>query len=144
MTVKRIALLVWNVAEVVDRIADHVHDAAQSAFAYGYGNWPAGIDRLHSSHHAVGGQHGDGADPAFAQVLLDLGDHIDRFRYVKTVGRYPQRLINRRQVTLSKLDVHHRANNLHDPTYMPVRALSIRRSHICSVNSFGIMRSLYR
>src|SRR5258708_34086221 len=35
-----------------------------------------------------------------------------------------------RSIILGKLDVDHRANNLHDVTDMPVRAISIRRSHI--------------
>src|SRR6266478_6764922 len=141
MTVNRIALLVWNVAEVIDRIADHIHNAAQSAFAYGYGNWPPRISSFHPAHHAISGQHGYGAHTAFAQVLLDFSDHTDRFGHIKAVRSYPQCLVNRRQVILSKLDVHHRANNLHDATYMPVRTISIRRSHICSVNSFELMRS---
>src|SRR5258708_26348364 len=40
----------------------------------------------------------------------------------------PQRLINRRQILLAKLDVNHRANNLHDFSDMSVRAISVRRS----------------
>src|SRR6266850_297476 len=93
MAVNGITLLVWNVAEVVDRFADHVHDAAQRAFAYGNGDWSSRIGGLHPAHHAVGGQHRDRAHAAFAQVLLHFGDNIDWLGHVKTVGSYPQRLL---------------------------------------------------
>src|SRR5882762_4117156 len=135
MAVNGIALLMRNIAEVVNRFANHVHDTAQRAFAYGNRDWSSRIGGFHPAHHAVGGQHRDRAYATFAQVLLHFGDYIDWFGHVKTVGSYPQRLINRRQVTLSKLDVHHRANNLHHATYVSVRAISVGRSHIYSVNS---------
>src|SRR6267142_1820515 len=125
-----------NVAEVVDRITYHIHDPAQGSFTNWNGDWSAGIDGFHSAHHAVGGQHRDGAHAAFTQVLLYFGDHIDRVGHVKAFGSYAQRLVNRRQIVFSKLDVHHRANNLHDATNVSICAISIGRSHICSVNSF--------
>ena len=43
----------------------------------------AGVDGLHAAHHAVGRLHGDAAHPAFAEMLLDLHDHVDGLRDVK-------------------------------------------------------------
>src|SRR5438132_5281531 len=125
----RIALLVRNVAEIVDRLADNVHYATECALAHRHGDWPTRVGRFHSAHHAVSRQHRNGAHAAFPQVLLHFGNYIDRYGHFKAIGSNSQRLIDRRQIFLSELDVDYRANNLHDFSDMSV-AISVRRSHI--------------
>jgi hypothetical protein len=65
------ALLVGlDLADFVDRAAEHVHDAAQRAGADRNGDRVArGID-CHAAAQAVGGTHGDGAHHAVAELLL--------------------------------------------------------------------------
>ncbi len=57
---------------VVNRLAHHVHDAAQGRVAHGHGDRLAGIDDLLSAHQAFGRVHGDGAYGVLAEMLGDL------------------------------------------------------------------------
>src|SRR5947207_15894535 len=126
----RIALLVRNVAEIVDRLADNIHHPAESAFAHRHGDWPYPVGRFHSAHHAVSRQHRNGAHAAFPEVLLYFGNHVDWFGHLETIGSNLQLLIDRRQVFLSELNVNYGANNLHDFPDVSIGAVSVRRSHI--------------
>ena len=58
----------------------------------------AEVDHLHSADHAVGRQHRNRTNAAFAQVLLHFGDNVDRLFDVKAFARDTQRLIDRRQI----------------------------------------------
>ena len=110
-----------NGAKLVHRVTNHVHHAAQRRFAYRHGNRAAGVNRFHTAHHAVSGQHRNCAGAAFAQVLLHFGDNINRLRHVVTFRRDTQCLVNRRQVTALELNVHDRADDLHHaPDMMPI------------------------
>ena len=60
--------------QAVHGFADDVEDAAEDAFADGDGDGGAGVDDFLAADEAVGGGHGDGADEAFAAVLLDFED----------------------------------------------------------------------
>ena len=126
----RIALLVRNVAEIVDRLADNIHHATECAFAYRHRDRSTRVGRFHPAHHTVGRQHRNGAHATFTEVLLYFGNHVDRFGHLETIGSNLQRLIDRRQVFLSELNVNHRANNLHDFPDVSIGAVSVRRSHI--------------
>ena len=64
--------------ELIDRLADHVHHAAERAVAHGHRDWSALVDGLHAAHHAVGRFHGNAAHAAFAEVLLHFENHVDR------------------------------------------------------------------
>ena len=130
-----IAFLVRNRAEVIDRVADHVHDAAERAFTNRHRDRSARVGRFHPAHHAVGGQHRHRAHAAFAQVLLHFGDYIDRIGNVKTVGSNPQGLVNWGQILFGKFHVNHRSDDLHDAAYLSVGAVCAGRSHIFLVNS---------
>src|SRR3546814_9286816 len=57
---------------LVDRLADHVDDAAEHLRADRHGDRPAGVGHLLATHQALGRVHGDGADHAFAEVLGNL------------------------------------------------------------------------
>ena len=62
----------------VDRLAEHVPDAAERGRADRHHHRAAGVDGLHPALDAVGGRHRDGADDVALEVLLDLGGDVDR------------------------------------------------------------------
>ena len=135
VAVNWVALLMRNVAEIVDRIADHVHDATQSSLTHRHADRPTRVSRFHSADHSVCWQHRNGAHAAFAEVLLDFRDNVDSIRYFETIGGNPQRLVDRRQVAFPNFNVDHRADNLHYFSDVSVRTISVGRSHIYSINS---------
>ena len=57
---------------LVDRIADHVDDAAQEALPDRHRDRRTGVGHLLAAHQAFGDIHGDGADGVLAQVLGDF------------------------------------------------------------------------
>ena len=115
-TMNRIALLCLNRSESIDGLSQHVHHAAQGCTSHGNGDRSAEIDALHAAHHALGRRHGYRAHAAFAQVLRNLGDDIDRLRPLKPFAGNMHRVMNFRQMMLGKLHVDHRPNDLN---YVP-------------------------
>ena len=59
-------------AGLVDRLADHVHDAPERAVADRHRDRLAGVGDLLAAHQALAGIHGDGAHGRFAEMLGDL------------------------------------------------------------------------
>ena len=86
-------------AGFVDRLADHIHDAAQRGGADRHADGPAGVDHFLAAHQAFGGVHGDGAHGVFAQMLGDfehqadflagLGVDVGGFQRVQDRGQVP-------------------------------------------------------
>ena len=72
--------LVADGAPLVHGLAHHVHDAAQGLGTDRHLDRAAGVDHQLAAHHAVGGVHGDAADPILAQVLLHLQRDLVRPR----------------------------------------------------------------
>ncbi len=68
----RPALVVVDVAAVVDRLAEQVEDPAEGALADRDRDRPAGVDHLVAALEAVGGVHRDRAHAVVAEVLLHL------------------------------------------------------------------------
>ena len=100
------ALLLADGAEFVHGLADDVDDAAQRLFAHGHADGAAEVDDLHAADHAVGGFHGHGAHPAFAEVLLHLENHVDGRRDGEAIADDAQRLVDGRHGRFFKLHVH--------------------------------------
>src|SRR6185295_6378892 len=98
----RITLGVAHLAEVVYGLADNVEYASESSLANWHRDGPAGIDGLHAAHHAVSGQHGNGADAPFAKVLLHFRDEINWCGYVETFGDNSQCLVDGWQMLFRK------------------------------------------
>src|SRR5205085_11681388 len=65
-------LIVRYGARLVDRIADHVDDAAQRAVADRHRNGSAGVRHLLTAHQPFARIHGDGAHGRFAEMLGDF------------------------------------------------------------------------
>src|SRR5262249_29246437 len=68
----RAALLVRNRTSLVDRFADHVDDAAQSAVADRHRDRLASIDDLLPTHEALGRVHCDSSHGRLAEMLRDF------------------------------------------------------------------------
>ncbi len=108
------AHLLADGAELVDRLADDVDDAAQRLLAHGHADGAAEVDGLHAADHAVGGFHGDGAHAALAQVLLHLEDDVDGRGDLEAVADDAQRLIDGRHGGFFKLNVYGGAGDLNN------------------------------
>ena len=63
---------------LVDGLAQDVEQAAQRGLAHRHRDRRAGVDDLDAARQTVGGVHGHGAHLVVAQVLLHLGDEVDR------------------------------------------------------------------
>ncbi len=73
-TVDRPALLVADRAGEVDRVAEHVEDAAERRAPDGDRDRAAGVEHLGAAGEAVGRVHRHRADAVVAEVLLHLAD----------------------------------------------------------------------
>ena len=91
----------------IDRLADHVHDAAKRARAYRHRDRNAGVGHFLTADQAFGGIHRNGAHGGFAEMLRDL-EH----QTVAAVLRL-ERVENGRQMSF-ELHVDHGADDLRD------------------------------
>ena len=71
------AFLGADVALLIDRGAEHVHDAPEGLFADRDGYRRARCLHFYTAFEAVRRAHGDGADDAVSQLLLDLEGQAD-------------------------------------------------------------------
>ena len=92
---------------LIDRLADHIHDAAERAGADRNSDRPAGIGYFLTTHQAVAGIHRHGAHRGLAELLGDL-EH----QAVTLVFRF-QRIEDRGQMVL-EMHVDDRAGDLSD------------------------------
>jgi peptide chain release factor 1 len=123
VAVDRVALLGFDGAEVVNGLADDVEDATQGRLADGHRDRAAGVNRRHAADDAFGRLHRDGADAAFAEVLLDFGDDVNRRGHVEALARDAKCGVDRRQVSLLELNVEDGADDLYDAP----RGVAVRR-----------------
>jgi len=100
-------LLVRHRTRLVDRLADHVDDAAERTLADRHRDRQAGIDHLLAAHQALADVHGDGAHGVLAELLRHFQDQP-----VALVVGF-QRVENRRQVVL-EMHVDDGADDLGD------------------------------
>ena len=70
---------------------------------------PLPVYGLHATHHAFGGDHGDAAYAAFAKMLFNLDDNVQRVRDVEALADDAKRLINWRHLGLVELHINSRA-----------------------------------
>jgi hypothetical protein len=103
--VDRATLVCLDRALFVNRLADHVQDAAQSGAADGNRNRLAGICHGLTAHQTFGGVHRDGANSALTKVLRHFEDQL----LAIVIGF--QRVQDRWQVAV-KVNVHHGADDL--------------------------------
>ena len=93
-------------AALVDRPAEHVHDAAERLRPDGHHDRRAGVDDLHAAAQAVGRAERDRAHDAVAELLLHLERQADLVHL--------QRVVDLRHVVARKFHVDDRADALDD------------------------------
>ena len=104
--VNRPVLLGLDVARVVDRVAEHVHDAAELLRADGHRDRLAGVRDAQAAAQAFRGAHRDRAHDTVAELLL----HLERQVAVLQL----QRVVDLRDRVARKLDVDDGANDLNN------------------------------
>ena len=114
LAVDRQRLLGVDGPALVDRLADHVEDAAERLGADRHGDRGAGVGHFLAAHQAVGRVHRDRADGLLAEMLR----HFEH-QPVALVGQL-QRVQDRRQLAV-EVDVHDGARDLGDPTDIVLR-----------------------
>ncbi len=105
--VDRARLLVRHRTRLIDRVADHVDDAAERAGPDRHRDRLAGVAHLLAAHQTFAGIHGDSAHGRFAEVL----GNFEHQTVALVFGL--QRVEDRRQVTL-ELHVNDSADDLGD------------------------------
>ena len=111
-------------AGFVDRLADHVHDAAERSGADRNHDRRAGVGDFLAAHQAFGGVHGDGAHRVFAQMLR----HFEH-QAVAVVGGF-QRVQDLRQMAF-ELHVDDGADDLGDAANELAEVFAMRLSSPC-------------
>jgi peptide chain release factor 1 len=109
--VDRVGHLGVHWATLVDRLAQHVQDAAQRLRADGHADRRTGVHHLVAAHQAVGAVHGDAANGALTEFLRHF--HHQRVAIAALGG---QRVLDERKIAL-ELHVQHGAENLGNPAY---------------------------
>ena len=101
-------------AGFVDRLADHVHDAAQGGGTDRHADGGAGVDHFLAAGQALGGVHGDGAHGVFAQMLGDFEHQADFLAGLGVDVLGLQRVQDRRQLAILEGDVDDGADHLEE------------------------------
>ena len=96
-----------NRASFVDRVAQNVHDPAQSRFTDWNGDGCARVGDFQTALQALGGTHRNGTNHAVAQLLLNFQSGSGRALYF-------QRVVDARYVFAWKFHVDHGADDLND------------------------------
>jgi hypothetical protein len=114
----------------VNRLADHVHDAAKGFVTHRHLDRRAGVGHVLTTHQAFGGVHGDGAHGVFAQVLR----HFQNQPVTAIVGF--QRVENFRQVT-RELHVDDSAHDLGNLAGLSAAGRCLRRRRLLRCSLLG-------
>ena len=95
-TMNRIVLVADDRTQLIDRLAQHVHHAAERGRPTGTCDAFAGVEGLHAANHSFGGLHRDGADAAFAEVLLHFDGDVERLGNVEAFAGDANGVVDRR------------------------------------------------
>ena len=93
-------------AEFVHGLTEDVEHAAEGLTADGDRDACAGVDGLHAANEAFGRDHGDAAHAAFAEVLLDLDDDVERVGNVEAFADDAEGLEDGGHLRLFELNVN--------------------------------------
>ena len=97
---------------IVNRLAEHVQHTPQRLGAHGHRDGTTLVGRRHAALQTVGRLHRDRAHAVLTEVLLDFDDDVD-FDIAGFAGD-AERVVDRRQMSVRELDVHHGADDLND------------------------------
>ena len=125
----------WHRPGLVDRLADHVHDASERAVADRHRDRLPGIGDLLPAHQALAGVHRDRAHGRFAEMLGDL----EHQAIALVLGL--ERVEDRRQVP-SELHVDDGADDLGDLSDCVGHGWSLSSSYTHRIAALGSHRRL--
>ena len=114
----RMALFKLNRTEIIDRLANHIHNAAQRSMTHRNGNGTPLIDGFHAAHHTFGGFHGNAPRASSTEMLLHFEDDIHGRGNGESVADHAYRLINGRHVRLGELHGNSGTGNLNYVAYI--------------------------
>jgi hypothetical protein len=103
---------------LVDRPAEHVHDAAKRLGADGHHDRRLGVDDLHAAPQAIRAAERDRAHDAIAQLLLHLERKPDLVEL--------QRVVDLGNLVARKLHVDDRADALNNGSFFHGAVLDVR------------------
>ncbi|OQB99652.1 MAG: hypothetical protein BWX79_03077 [Alphaproteobacteria bacterium ADurb.Bin100] len=106
LAMDRCGELVTDRPALVNRRAQHVHDAAQRGFAHRHGDLRTGVEHRQSAAQAVGRTQRDGTYHAVTQLLLHFQGQRRAFHL--------ERVIHLGHAVARKFHVHHGANTLNN------------------------------
>ena len=98
--------------QLVDRLADDVHDPAERAFAHGHFDRSAEALRLHAPGQALGRVHGNTANPVLADMLFDFDDDAKGLGHVEALARDPEGGVDLGEGAPLELDVDDGSDDL--------------------------------
>ncbi len=127
----------------VDRLAQHVPDAAEGLRTYGHLHRCTSVLYGQTAYQAVGRRHGYGANQVTREVHLNLENDIDVAHGGSSF--HGQSVVDRRHMIRSELNVDNRANdtdNVSDGTLRGRRSSIGFFSHLCTKGSAPTTNSL--
>ena len=98
----------------INRLADHVQDAAKRAGANGHLNRTPEIGRFHAALHTVGRLHRHRAHAILTKVLFDLGNHVENRVASLAIGDHLKGVVDFRKMSGFEFDVNDRSDDLDD------------------------------
>src|SRR5204862_771901 len=111
--VNRITQFCVHGTHLVDGFADHVEHAPQRLLAHRHHHRLAQAGGGHAAHQALGGLQRDGADAAFADVLLRFTDDIDGGWDVESPAGDANGRVDERNAALGEFHVDCRSRDLY-------------------------------
>ena len=113
-TMNRANFFSADVAAVVDRATEHVHNAAQGLGTNRDGDFMAGALDLHAALQAFRRAHGNGTHHAVAQLLLHFEGQALFSQGIAFILFKDESFVNLRHGITGELNVNHGANDLND------------------------------
>ncbi len=101
---------------MIDRLAEHVEDAAEAAVADRHFDRRARVLCHHATREAVRRGHGDAARDAVAEVLHDFDDEVD-LDVVADRALDRDGVQDRRQFACREFNIYDRSDDLYDFTF---------------------------
>src|SRR6185503_8760524 len=123
----RIALLVCDGTQRINRITNNVEHATECSFSDWHRDWATSINGFHPAHHAVSGKHRHCTHASFTEVLLHFSDNVDGVGHFETFRDDAQGLIDWRQIFPFKLNVENRTDYLN--YFADMLSVGTRRRH---------------
>ena len=124
-------LIDFRFTSLVDRLTEHVEDAAECSGTNGHRDRRTEVGRLRAAGEPVGRGHGNGAHAIVAKVLL----HLYNKRAIGPVNAYS--VVNRWQLACGELNVNDRPRNRNYGSYGSCLCCGCVRHHSSCLSIFS-------